>query len=97
MIAAPPYTFVAYIDPPQPVAGAPATLNVVVGDDKGDPVRAKPVRVTFSGPASQSVDATESSPGHYEAPVAALDAGKWTATIQFGTEAKGDYVFDVAR
>ncbi len=97
VINAAPYTLVAYIDPPQPLAGAPANLNVVVVDGKGDPARGKPVRVTFSGPGTQVVNATESSPGHYEAAVAALDAGKWTATIAIGSEASGDYVFDVAR
>lgn len=97
VIAAPPYTLVAFVDPPQPVSGAPLTLNVVVIDAKGDPVRGKPIRVTFSGPGSATVTATESSAGHFEAPVPALDAGKWSATIDVGGEATGDYAFDVAR
>jgi hypothetical protein len=97
VVQATPYTLVVYVDPAQPVAGAPIALNVVLVDAKGDPVAGKPVRVTFSGPGSESVAAKETSVGRYEAAVPALDAGKWTATIAVGSEAKGEYVFDVAR
>jgi len=96
-IAAPPYDLIVYVDPAQPVAGAPLTLNIVVVNSKGDPVTGKAVRVTFTGPGTEAASAKESSVGRYEAAVPALEAGRWTATIQIGTEAKADYVFDVAR
>jgi hypothetical protein len=96
-VQAAPYTLVVYVDPPQPVAGAPLTLNVVLVDAKGDPVPAKQLRVTFSGPGSETATAKETSVGRYEIALPALDAGTWTATIAIATEAKGDYVFEVAR
>jgi len=97
VVQAPPYTLVVYVDPPQPIAGAPVILNIVLVDAKGDPVPAKAVRVTFSGPGSEAADAREISSGRYDAAVPALEAGRWTATIQVGTDAKGEYTFDVAR
>jgi len=97
VVQAPPYTLIVYVDPAQPVAGAPLKLNIVLVDAKGDPVPAKAVRVTFSGPGSEAADAREISSGRYDAAVPALEAGRWTATIQVGTDAKGEYTFDVAR
>jgi hypothetical protein len=88
---------VVYVDPPQPVAGAPIILNVVLVDAKGDPVPQKALRVTFSGPGTETVDATEVSVGRYDAAVPALAAGRWTARIAVGREAEGEYAFDVAR
>jgi hypothetical protein len=97
VVAAPPYTLVVYVDPPQPIAGAPVTLNVVIVNDKGDPVPGKTLSVAFSGPSSLTAPAKEISVGRYEVPVPALEAGKWTATIAVGSETKGDYSFDVTR
>ncbi|MBI2983245.1 MAG: FixH family protein [Chloroflexi bacterium] len=97
VVQAPPYTLVVYVDPAQPVAGAPVTLNVVLVDAKGDPVAGKELRVTFTGPRSEAVTAKESSIGRYDAALPALESGRWTATIAIGAEAKGDYTFDVAR
>jgi copper transport protein len=97
VIAAAPYTLVVYVDPPQPAAGAPLILNIVLINEKGDPVPGKQLTVTFAGPSSQSVTAREISVGRYDAEVPALDAGKWTATIQVGSDARGEYTFDVAR
>jgi copper transport protein len=97
VVQAPPYTMVVYVDPPQPVAGAPIILNVVLVDAKGDPVAQKALRVTFSGPGSEAVDATEVSVGRYDAAVPGLAAGRWTARIAVGREAEGEYAFDVAR
>ena len=97
VVSAPPYTLVVYVDPPQPIAGAPVGLNVVLVDAKGDPVSNKTLTAALSGPASQTVTLKESSVGHYEVQIPALDAGKWTATIDIAGEAKGDYTFDVVR
>jgi hypothetical protein len=102
-IPAPPYTLIVYVDPPQPVAGAPLTLHAVVVDERGEPVRGRRVRVAFTGPASETAEATETSPGRYEARVPALEAGRWTATIVIGTvdppgtQATGRYEFEVSR
>ena len=97
VVQAGPYTLVVYVDPAQPLEGAPVTVNIVLVDAKGDPVGGKPVRVAFSGPGAEAADAREISPGRYDAAVPALAAGRWTARIRIGTEATGDYVFDVAR
>ena len=97
VVSAPPYTLVVYVDPPQPVAGAPVTLNVVLVDAKGDPVPNKALTAALTGPSSQMVTLREISVGRYDGAIPALEAGKWTATISVGSEAKGDYAFDVAR
>jgi copper transport protein len=97
VVAAPPYSLVVFVDPPQPVAGAPLTLHAVIVDTKGDPVPGKAVTVTFTGPATETVPATETTTGRYEAAVAALAAGTWTATIVIGDGARGAYEFEVAR
>lgn len=99
VVPAPPYSLVVFVDPPQPVAGAPITLHVVVVDGTGEPVTGKDIQVTFAGPGDtlvKSID-TESSPGRFEIPVEALDAGTWTATILIASEASGSYEFEVAR
>ena len=96
VVSAPPYELIVYVSPPQPVAGAPLTLSVVVVDASGEPVTGKTLDVRLRGPSSQTASARESSPGHYEAPIAALDAGAWTATIAL-EGASGDYAFEVAR
>lgn len=97
VVQAPPYTMVVYVDPIQPIAGAPVILNVVLVDARGDPVAGKLLRVTFTGPGTEAVDATEVSVGRYDAAVSALGAGRWTARIEIGSEARGEYAFDVAR
>lgn len=97
VVAAPPYSLVVFVDPSQPVAGAPLVLHAVVVDTAGEPVPGKQVRVTFHGPGTESVIATETTTGRYEAPVPALDAGTWTATIAIGDEATASYEFEVVR
>lgn len=97
VVQAAPYTMVVYVDPIQPVAGAPVTVNIVLVDAKGDPVAGKPLRVTLTGPGTEAVDAKEVSIGRYDAAVPALAAGRWTAVIAIGTEARGEYTFEVAR
>jgi hypothetical protein len=97
VVPAPPYSMVVFVDPAQPVAGAPLVLHVVVVDEAGEPVPGKTLTVTFAGPGTERVEATETGPGRYEAAVAALDAGTWTATIAIGTEGSGAYEFEVAR
>jgi len=97
VVPAPPYSLVVFVDPPQPVAGAPLVLHVVVVDTAGEPVPGKTITVTFTGPATETAQATETGPGRYEAAVAALGAGSWTATIAIGTEGRGTYEFEVAR
>jgi len=102
VIAAPPYNLIVFTDPSQPQTGAPIALNVVVIDQKGDPVSGKKVRATFSGPAPVApLDATEdaavSGPGRYKVAIDALDAGSWKVTIAVGSEASGMYGLDVSR
>jgi copper transport protein len=77
-----PYTLVAFTDPAPVVAGAPFSLHVVVVDGKGDPVPARAVLVTPSGPGrAAAATAAEASPGRYVVPFAALDAGAWQLVI----------------
>jgi copper transport protein len=97
VVQAPPYTMVVYVDPIQPAAGAPVIINIVLVDAKGDPVAGKALRVTLVGPSTETVEAKEVSIGRYDAAVAALAAGRWTARIEIGSEARGEYAFDVAR
>lgn len=96
-IAAPPYTLVVFVDPAQPVSGAPLTLHVVVVDRSGDPALGKLVTATFRQAAAFNVVAREISTGRYEARVDALEAGPVTTTIAIGAEATAEYVFEVAR
>jgi hypothetical protein len=99
VVPAPPYSLVVFVDPPQPVAGAPIALHVVIVDSTGEPAGGKSIQVTFEGPGDDlatSLDA-ESSPGRFVVPIPALDAGRWTATIRIGEESSGTYEFEVAR
>ncbi|MBI3522619.1 MAG: copper resistance protein CopC/CopD [Chloroflexi bacterium] len=97
-IVAGPYTLLLFLDPSQPTAGAPFTINLVLIDSKGDPVPTKSPRVTLQGPAAAApVDGSESTPGRYTFAVAGLDAGSWQATVSVGPEAQAVYGLDVAR
>lgn len=96
-IAAPPYSMVAFVAPPQPVAGAPLTLHLVVVDAAGEPTVGKSVIATFRGPATERVTAREGARGQYEFALAGLEAGRWEATIEIGDEARAVYAFDVVR
>ena len=90
-----PYTLIAFTDPSPVVAGAPFSLHVVIVDAKGDPVLARTVLVTPSGPARAApVTAAEASPGRYVAPFAALDAGAWQLVISLDG-ASAAYPLDV--
>jgi len=95
VVPAPPYSLVVFVDPAQPVAGAPLVLHTVVVDGRGDPVRGKTLTVTFAGPGSETIAAPETGAGRYEAAVPALAAGRWTATISIADEASGAYEFEV--
>jgi hypothetical protein len=99
VVPAPPYSLVVFVDPPQPVAGAPIALHVVIVDSTGEPAGGKSIQITFEGPGDDLVTLTdsESSPGRFVVPIPALDAGQWTATIKIGDEASGTYEFEVAR
>lgn len=102
VLTAPPYTLIVFSDPPQPQAGAPVTINVVVVDEKGDPVSGATVRATFSGPAQQQAvdaheDAAKTGPGRYPVEVPALDAGTWKVTISVNGTSAGDVQLEVAR
>lgn len=107
-----PYTLIVFVDPPQPIAGAPLALNVVVVDASGDPVTAKEVRAELNGPAPAGVlpcaersrlasagaaRGQEASPGRYVLPIAALEAGRWAATISVGGDGSACYDFEVVR
>jgi copper transport protein len=102
VISAAPYTLIVFTDPAQPQAGAPVTLFVVLIGQDGNPVTGKPLRASFSGPATQApIDATEDAatlgPGRYKVPLAALEAGTWQITVAIGAEASGTYSLDVSR
>jgi putative copper export protein len=97
VVPAPPYSLVVFVDPSQPVAGAPLVLHMVVVDAAGEPVPGKALGVTFTGPGTESVAAKETGPGRYEAALPALGAGIWTATIAIGGEATASYEFEVVR
>jgi len=82
VLTAGPFTLIAFADPSPVIAGAPFTLHIVVVDGKGDPVAARTVLVTPSGPGNAAaIRAVEASPGRYLAEFAALDAGAWQLVI----------------
>jgi len=96
------YSVIVFAEPAQPQAGAPIALNLVIVDAKGDPVKGKAVRATFSGPATQApLDAKEDpntlGPGRYRIDIPALDAGEWKITIAVGSEGTGTYTLDIAK
>ena len=97
VLSAGPFTLIAFTDPSAVIAGAPLSLHIVIIDAKGDPVPARRVLVTPSGPGQASAaTATEASPGRYIAPFAALDVGAWQLVISFdGTSAA--YALEVIR
>jgi hypothetical protein len=69
----------------------------VIVDAKGDPVPARTVLVTPSGPTqAAAVTASEASPGRYIAPFAALDAGAWQLVISLDG-ASAAYGLEVTR
>jgi len=97
-----PYNVIVFAEPAQPQANAPLALNMVIVDAKGEPVKGKAVRATFSGPATQApIDAKEDAatlgPGRYRVDVAALDAGQWKVTLSIGNEGSGTYTLDIAK
>ena len=101
VILAPRYTMVVFPEPTQPVAGAPLSINVVVVDEKGDPVRGGQVRATFSEPAAQQPidvveDAASGAPGRYRISLSGLEAGAWEVTIGIGGRT-GLFKLDVSR
>lgn len=95
VLRAGPFTLIASTDPSPVVAGAPFTLHLVAVDGKGDPVPARSILVTPSGPGTAAtIPAVEASPGRYLAAFAALDAGTWQLVISLdGTSAA--YALDV--
>jgi copper transport protein len=101
VITVAPYRLIVFSEPVQPQAGAPLTINVVVVDQKGDPVTGKAIRATFSGPGTQAPldgveNAAELGPGRYRFTLPGLDAGTWKITL--GLDAgSGVYELDVSR
>ncbi|TMB78676.1 MAG: hypothetical protein E6J52_04250 [Chloroflexi bacterium] len=96
------YNVIVFAEPGQPLAGAPIGLNIVVIDQKGDPVKGKAVRATFSGPSTQGpIDAKEDpntlGPGRYRIDIPALDAGQWKITLAIANEGTGTYTLDVSK
>jgi uncharacterized membrane protein len=97
-----PYTMIVFTDPATPQSGAPLTMFAVLIGADGNPVSGKPLRATFSGPATQApIDAIEDAatlgPGRYKFDIAALDAGAWKITIAIGNEGTGAYSLEVSR
>jgi copper transport protein len=101
VIAVPPYQLIVFSEPVQPQAGAPLTINVVVVDQKGDPVTGKSVRATFSGPGTQAPlegaeNTAELGPGRYRFTLPGLAAGAWRVTFSVDG-GSGAYELDVSR
>ena len=97
VLTAGPFTMIAFTDPSPVVSGAPFSLHVVIVDAKGDPVPARTVLVTPSGPGqAAALTAAEASPGRYIAPFAALDAGTWQLVISLDG-ASAAYALEVTR
>jgi copper transport protein len=102
VIAIPPYQLIVFSDPVLPQAAAPFTINVVVVDQKGDPVTGRKVRAIFAGPAIQApLDGVENvaelGPGRYRFTLQALDAGRWRITLSVDDAGSGVYELDVSR
>ena len=101
--AAPTYNAIVFVEPGQPQANAPITIDVVLVDAKGDPVQGKKISATFDGPGTQaplvaSEDPVNTGPGRYKIDIPALPAGgTWKVTIAIGSEGSGVYTLDVAR
>ena len=96
------YTAITFTDPPDPQAGAPLTLFVVLVGQDGNPVTGKAVSATFTGPGTQTPivateDAATLGPGRYKLAVAGLDAGSWKVAISVGTEGTGTYSLVISR
>ncbi|HUQ16658.1 MAG TPA: copper resistance protein CopC [Candidatus Saccharimonadales bacterium] len=100
-LTAGPYQLVVFPEPAAPQAGAPITFNIVVVDQKGDPVSGKTVSGTVvgerKGPAPAPIAASQVSVGRYSITVDALEAGPWRLTIAIGSEGQADYQFTVAQ
>ena len=102
VVSIPPYNLIVFVEPTEPIAGAPITMNMVLIDAKGDPVTGKTVTAKFEGPSTQAQqtakeDAAKLGPGRYQIELAGIDAGAWKVTIAIGTEGSGLYTFEVAR
>jgi copper transport protein len=102
VIVVPPYKLFVFSEPIEPQAGAPLTINVVVVDEKGDPVTGKKVRATFSGPATVAPldgveNAAELGPGRYRFTVPGLEAGAWKITLSVSDAGSGVYELIVSR
>jgi copper transport protein len=102
VIAVPPYQLIVFSEPVLPQAGAPLTINVVVVDQKGDPVTGRKVRATFDGPGTQTPlegaeNVTELGPGRYRFTLPGLDAGTWKITLSLDDAGSGVYQLDVSR
>ena len=100
VITIPPYTAIVFSDPAQPQAGAPVTINVVVVDEKGDPVSGAKVTATFSGPSQQPPvqgveKPSDTGPGRYPIALQGLTAGKWKVTIAIDDKGSGMCDLDV--
>ena len=102
VVSIPPYTMIVFADPPQPQAGAPIAINIVLIDAQGDPVSGKTLTATFSGPSTQhpvtaNEDRATLGPGRYKLDLTGLQAGPWKITIRIASEGGGVYELEVAR
>ncbi|GAC1701578.1 MAG: copper resistance protein CopC [Candidatus Limnocylindrales bacterium] len=100
-LTAGPFQLVVFPEPAAPQAGAPITFNIVVVDQKGDPVSGKTITGTVvgerKGPAPAPITASPVSVGRYTIAVDALEPGAWTLKITIGGEGQADYTFTVAQ
>lgn len=99
-LTAGPYQLVVFPEPAAPQAGAPITFNIVVVDQKGDPVSGKAVTGTVigegKGPPRTPITASPVSVGRYTIAIDALEAGPWQLQIAIGSDGQATYTFTVA-
>jgi len=98
-LTAGPYQLVVFPEPAAPQAGAPITFNIVVVDQKGEPVSSKAVTGTITGEKKGApgapIAASSASAGRYALTVDALEAGSWQLLIAVGGEGRAEYKFTV--
>lgn len=100
VIRAAPYTLILFTDPPEPVAGSPFSINIVVADEQGQAVSDASLRGTLQGPEPFDLASVTATAGRYAFPIRGLPAGVYTAAIEIvraGASVRSSFVLEVAR
>lgn len=100
VIRAAPYTLIVFADPPEPVAGSPFSINIVVADEKGQAVSDASLRGTLQGPEPLELTPVSASAGRYAFPIRGLPAGVYTAGIEIvraGALVRSSFIVEVKR